>query len=691
VADGPGPSPTRPPTAGRRWRWRWLGLAALGAALLAAGGSWWLSRQLDQARLVAMLSAEAMRQTGRQLHVDGRLALRLLPWPAVTLEGLRLANAAGGSRADMLQARSVVLEVALWPLFDRRIELRRVALSGADLLLETDARGRGNWEFTPPPARQGSAAPALPAEPGEPGAAPLVVMLQRIDIDDSRLTWRAGAGVAHTLALQSVRVEPEDGGAALDARLQLNGQALRLSGSTGALDALQAGRDFPVDLRLTMDGALLGARGSVGGRAPDSTTRLALRAEVTDLTALARASGRALAMPTGLPMPVTISADLEQRGAVTTVPAFKIDGQSVAVSGRARIDRSGRRARVDGAVQAASLDLSNPPARAGTTRPDSRADTAQPRAPSTRLFSAEPWPALNGLDADVQIEFDIARLRLAPKLELQALRGKLLLGPGRIDVDPLAFSVADGSVTGTVGLKQPPGALPTLSVDARAQGITLEALAAMAGGRGVTGGRGELRLALAGDAGSAEQFARSLRGQILLDTGAARLAGSQGSTLLGQIIEAVNPLSSRRGGSDIECVVVRLDFAGGVASFDRSVAVQTSAADVAGSGRIDLGAETLDIALLPTLRKAGLTLGQGLAPMLRLKGPLAAPKLVVDAKGAASVAAAIGAAVVTGGVSLFGQRLLGAPPDPQPCKTALTGTPQPPPAEVPPRLLHKSR
>jgi hypothetical protein len=77
--------------------------------------------------------------------------------------------------------------------------------------------------------------------------------------------------------------------------------------------------------------------------------------------------------------------------------------------------------------------------------------------------------------------------------------------------------------------------------------------------------------------------------------------------------------------------------------------------------------------------------------LLRLKGPLAAPKLVVDAKGAASVAAAIGAAVVTGGVSLFGQRLLGAPPDPQPCKTALTGTPQPPPAEVPPRLLHKSR
>jgi uncharacterized protein involved in outer membrane biogenesis len=590
---------TAKPSAARRLG-RWLGIAVLAVCLLVAGGTWWLSRQLDHDKLVTLLSAEVLRHTGRQLHVDGRLSVRLLPWPVVRLEGLRLANPAGLSRPDMLRARSVVFEVSLRPLLERRIELRRVELTGVDLLLETDARGRGNWVFTPPPGRRAEPAPA------EPGTAPLTITLDQIHIDESQLAWRGSGGPAHTLSMPSVRIGRTQAGSTVDARLLLNGRALRLRGSTGTLYSVGTARPFPIDLRLEADGTQLSATGT--------------------------------------------------------------------------IDHSGRRPRFDLAIQADALDLSSPKATPAAARPAGSAT-----APA-RLFSAEPWPTGTLPDADGKLQFDIARLRLAPKLELLGLRGKLVLGPGRADIDALAFQLAGGSVTGTVGLKQAGAAAPTLSIDARANGVTLEALAALAGSGGVTGGRTDLRVNLAGHARSAEQFARSLNGQFVLDAGPARLARTEGMTLVGQVVDAVKPLTAGRFDSELKCLAVRLEFAAGVASVDRTLAAQTTLADLVGSGRIDLGTETLDIALTPALRKSGATVGPALAPLVRIQGSLAAPKLAVDVAGTATTALAIGAGVAGGTLSALGQRLLGGPVDPQPCVTALKGRPAPAPAAELPRL-----
>ncbi len=62
-----------------------------------------------------------------------------------------------------------------------------------------------------------------------------------------------------------------------------------------------------------------------------------------------------------------------------------------------------------------------------------------------------------------------------------------------------------------------------------------------------------------------------------------------------------------------------------------------------------------------------------LAELVLLKGPLLDPKLTLDAKGAAGMAVALGAAGATGGLSLWADRLLHAPPDPNPCRYAASG------------------
>ena len=62
-----------------------------------------------------------------------------------------------------------------------------------------------------------------------------------------------------------------------------------------------------------------------------------------------------------------------------------------------------------------------------------------------------------------------------------------------------------------------------------------------------------------------------------------------------------------------------------------------------------------------------------LAQLVVLKGPWSDPKLTLDAQGVAGVAASLGLAGATGGLSLLAQELLKANPEKDVCRTALSG------------------
>ena len=98
-------------------------------------------------------------------------------------------------------------------------------------------------------------------------------------------------------------------------------------------------------------------------------------------------------------------------------------------------------------------------------------------------------------------------------------------------------------------------------------------------------------------------------------------------------------------------------------------AVQGAARDQSG----DLRDQTLELAIRPGTRKAlGVNPAQ-LASLVVAKGPIRDPKLTLDAKGAANLALAIGAAAATGGWSALASGLAGPASDPHPCVYALTG------------------
>src|SRR5574337_1799488 len=102
---------------------------------------------IDPRVLMAPVLARVEAMTGRAVTVAGPVRLHLSLTPSIVLENLRVANAPWGSAKNLLEAGKVEARVALLPLVRRRFDIVEIALGHPVIALETDAHGRGNWEF----------------------------------------------------------------------------------------------------------------------------------------------------------------------------------------------------------------------------------------------------------------------------------------------------------------------------------------------------------------------------------------------------------------------------------------------------------------------------------------------------------------------------------------------------------------
>src|SRR5713226_8104089 len=148
---------------------------------------------LDFDRFRPLLAEQLKAATGRDVAIGGRLDLELSMTPTLEVSDVRFANAPGGTRPDMATIARLEAKIALLPLLSRRLQIDRFALTGADVLLETDREGRGNGR----------------------------------------------SGATQTLVLASLALRAVDEGGALD--IALSGAAdavpLTVTGKTGGIDA----------------------------------------------------------------------------------------------------------------------------------------------------------------------------------------------------------------------------------------------------------------------------------------------------------------------------------------------------------------------------------------------------------------------------------------------------------------------
>ncbi|MFB9972045.1 AsmA family protein [Pseudoroseomonas cervicalis] len=278
----------------RRRRGR-AALIVLGVAIALPAAGWvGLNLLLRDEVLRPRLIAAVEQATGRALTLSGPVGIKLSLVPTVTLQGVALANAPGGSRPQMLTARRVEAELALLPLLRRRLAFERVTLIEPDLLLELDAEGTPNWRFGPPRPAEAAAAPAGRAGAAREDAQSLPLTVAAIAIEGGRLGWRdARAGRSETLDIRRFDLEAEhpDAPMRFAGRFGFHGVTVAAEGGSGPLarltGTLPGDGAWPLRLALAAPGLQLVAEGSLAQPDVLGGWRLTLEATAEDATRLA--------------------------------------------------------------------------------------------------------------------------------------------------------------------------------------------------------------------------------------------------------------------------------------------------------------------------------------------------------------------------------------------------------------------
>ncbi len=283
-------------------KWILTGIVALVVAVVVAGFAILSTMEFEELR--GVIEAEAEKTTGRKLTIAGDIDLEISLSPAIAIQDVRFANADWGSRPELLSVQRFELEVALVPLFSGDIQVKRLVVVAPDILLETDAEGRGNWEMP------GAAKDAATSEGGGEMTLPSI---DNAVVRDAMVTYRDGTtGETIQLSFSKMALRRTSAAVPLEVALEgaYNGVPFKADGAVGLIRDLIGAKPYPVRLNLAVGGATLAIDGEIAEPLTGEGLNLKIQVRgqsLADLGAIAGAEVPALG-------PYDLSAQVTQDG-----------------------------------------------------------------------------------------------------------------------------------------------------------------------------------------------------------------------------------------------------------------------------------------------------------------------------------------------------------------------------------------
>ncbi len=602
-------------------KWIVTGLVALVVAVVVAGVA--ILSTMDFEELRGIIEAEAKEATGRELKIAGPIDLKISLTPAIAVEDVRFANAAWGSRADMISIRRFELEVALLPLLSGDIQVKRLVLIGPDILLETDQEGRGNWEMT------GAAETGEKDGEAEGEDAPLP-SFDQVVIRDATLTYKNGK-TGEEIRLRLARLEGRAASASSPLEVALEGAyndaPFKVEGTLGSFEQLFGEGPFPVKLSVEAGGATVTVDGRIAEPMTGRGLDLKIQVRGQSLADLGALGGVELP-PLG---PYDLSVQVEQEGTTYKLTGLTAKVGSSDIAGNATVAFGGARPAVNGAFTAGTLNIQD------FAPPDQAAAPARDGG-RRFVFTEDPLP-LEALEAvDAKIKLRVKRLVVEKGLVLSDLDLTLALARGRLAVKPFSVGISGGTVAGDFSLDAGKKT-PRLSLNLTASGIDYGRL--LKDRRITDGVTGTLdaEVHLRGAGASARAIAAGLSGRIEIIAGQGSVRNDLVQAAGAGLTQMLSGWSEGGGDLRLNCIVVRLPVEDGVATGE-AILLDTAAATVSATGSIDLRDESLDLRVTPRAKQASL---MSLAVPFLIKGTLAAPSVGPD-----PVGTALGAAKIAG-------------------------------------------
>jgi uncharacterized protein involved in outer membrane biogenesis len=619
-----------------------IGMAAV-AFLLVGAVIYVMSIDFDRYR--PLLAAQVKAATGRDIAIGGHLDLKLSLTPTLAVSDVRVANAPGFSQSDMATIARLEAHIALLPLLSRRVQVDRFVLIGAEIALETDAQGRGNW-------RLGA------TETAAPSAAPdrsLTLAVGAVTIRESRLTYRDGSGGApRQLTLDSVVLRETPDGGRLDVAIEGAADAVPISigGTTGGSAALLADTGpWPINLRATIGGLSATLDGTIAqprlgrGVALDVTLAADKFADLGRLVGTELRAGGAF----------KLSGHLGDGDGSFVLERLAAQLGTSDFAGRLELT-AGTRPRLSATLDAARIDL------ADVTGPPT---SSPPRQRGERVFSAEPLPFAVLKSADIALSLTARQLVVEAAI-LDDFAIDLALQNGLLHASKVTGKFRGGPFTTAATVDARP-ATPLVTLTSRLQKFDLGRFLKEMGVTDLLTGAVDLEFDGRSAGGSLRQIMAGLDGKVVMVMGKAELATPLFDLIGADLVQSALPWAAHDRDTHINCAVIRFAARRGLATSE-ALLLDTAKVTVLGVGTLDLGSERLALVLTPRPKEHSLI---SLATPIDVGGTFAAPTIAPNQMALAKDAAGavIGSVIMPFGILV--PLISGGTGDENPCVAAL--------------------
>lgn len=199
------------------------------------------------------ISDKVKEATGRELSLQGPIHLSLLPSPTVTIEHAQLSNPKGAKKSTMLSLEKVKIDIALFPLLKKKLQVTNIHLLSPSLHLEKYSDGSNNWSFSP--TSQVEKNPTN--EESSPTENPLSMSFDHIEMINAHIYFHDG-DTHHEVTNLTTRLKVGDlkGPLSADGFFKLNNQDIRFD-----LKVKEIAEKIPLQLELDSMGVEVTLKG----------------------------------------------------------------------------------------------------------------------------------------------------------------------------------------------------------------------------------------------------------------------------------------------------------------------------------------------------------------------------------------------------------------------------------------------
>lgn len=633
--------------------------------ILALGGFVFV-RNFDLNRYKGYIEETVMRETGRQLKLNGDAKLGISLIPTVVVNDVTFSNPEWANNPYMAKLEKLEVKFAVLPLLKKQIVVDKLILQKPEIYLETAANGAESWVFN-----TGSAAGAVSAAARQDSmkvedasaAAAVVLIAREVVLEDGIVSYYdAKANQTNQMVINSLEldVEGNDAPINLDIDAVYDGQKVTAQVTANTLNSiLNDGKvDFDAQIRA------LKVSANLSGAAEDimESPRYAVEGNIHN--------------PAGNFGAPETSLELRADGGVSSADIV-IKNLSIAtnkITGKAFVDWSKAKPdiKADLATTVFNLNSLNQNSQVAFAIPSFIGEAqALAMVPNDKV----PYEYLNTVNAGLNVT--AGKIIVSDDLTLSNVAVSAKLQNGVLDIAKFNAGIGGGQiqVKGAVNAGRQSVTLNLNSQNLKLQDLH-KSLSANKGGNMqiLSGGNLDIAADLTSNGATYRKLSENLDGQFIaiMDKSEMKTGKLKWFTnnIFSQILAVLGIDTSKNADMSVACAVVRSDIKGGKATFPNGIVFDGSKLKVVSSGSINLANDKIDFTIAPAMNKlADGNITQALASFIKLQGTLQNPKIGLDK---ASALTTVVGTMMTGGVYLGSEVLLDG--SSSPCYTALAGT-----------------